>query len=286
MKPRFVVALTALAWPVAAHALLGIGDIVFDPTDTAQTINLLHQAQQEFDRLGSLLGVSTRQFDQLVALTAAMGNAAESAPYAPFPSAPQLQNAVRAVPGLQDANLNALFNTNNLLDAFLGVPLSSWTQAVENPNAYYRAILVEPAIARVGASANLTSPSIAYAQWYAALSPEDQANAGARSAADLSNLLASDWLQNAKQRRVNLEALAAADQSARSQASQAQTLADQQHAQAQLSAGANAILLESAAQNTDAAEAGVRALHAQNQILQHQDDGRRNAEELQLDAAP
>jgi hypothetical protein len=286
MKARFVVVLAALAWPVAARALLGIGDIVFDPTDTAQTINLLHQAQQEFDRLGSLLGVSTRQFDQLVALAAAMGNATESAAYASFPSTSQLQNAVRAVPGLQDANLNALFNTNNLLDAFLGVPLSSWTQAVENPNAYYRAILVDPAIARVGASADLSSASIAYAQWYAALSPEDQANAGARSAADLSNLLAGDWLQNAKQRRVNLDALAAADQTARNQASQAQTLADQQHAQAQLSAGANAILLESAAQNTDAAEAGVRALHTQSLILRDQDEGRRNAEELQLDAAP
>ena len=286
MKPRHAITIALLACPVAAHALLGVGDIVFDPTATAQTINLLRQAQQEFDRLGSLLGVSTRQFYQLVALAAATGNAAESAKYASFPSPQQLQNAVRAVPGLPDANLNALFNTNNLLDAFLGVPLASWTQAVENPNAYYRAILVDPALARVGASANLAAPSAAYAQWYGALAPEDQANAGARAAADLSNLLTGDWLQNAKQRRVNLEALAAADQGARTQASQAQTLADQQHAQAQLSAGANAILLESAVQNTDAAEAGVRAVHAQSQILQEQEEGRRNAEEMQLDASP
>ena len=193
---------------------------------------------------------------------------------------------MQAIPGLQDADLSSLLNRNGLLDAFLGVPLASWVQAVENPNAFYRNILVNPAIARVGASAGANPPAIAYAQWYAALSGEDQRNLGARATTDFSNLLAGDWLQNAKQRRVNLEALAAADQGALNQASQAQTLADQQHAQAQLSAGANAILLESAAQNTGAAEAGVRALHAQSQILQAQDESRRNAEEMQLDAAP
>jgi hypothetical protein len=286
MKPRYALVLACLAWPVAAHALLGVGDIVFDPTNTAQTINLLRQAQQEFDRLGSLLGVSTRQFDQLVALTAALGNGTEAAAYAAFPSPSQLQAAVRAVPGLADADLTALFNSNTLLDAFLGVPLANWVQAVENPNASYRAILVNPALARVGGPTNAAAPTSAYAQWYAALAPEDRANRGTRSAADLSNLLTGDWLQNAKQRRVNLQALAAADQSARGLAARAQTLADQQHAQAQLSAGANAILLESAAQNTDAAEAGVRALHAQNQLLQDQDDGQRNAEEMRLDAPP
>jgi hypothetical protein len=286
MRPRHVVVLACLAWPLAAHALLGVGDIVFDPTATAQTINLLRQAQQEFDRLGSLLGVSTRQFDQLVALTAALGNGTESSAYAAFPSPSQLQTAVRAVPGLADADLTALFSSNNLLDAFLGVPLANWVQAVENPNAYYRAILVNPALARVSGSVNAAAPTSAYAQWYAALPPEDQANRGTRSAADLANLLTGDWLQDARQRRVNLQALAAADQSARGQATRAQTLADQQHAQAQLSAGANAILLESAVQNTDAAEAGVRALHAQNQLLQEEDDGRRDAEEMQLDAPP
>jgi hypothetical protein len=286
MKTRLATAIVLLAWPAAGHALLGIGDIVFDPTATAQTINLLRQAQQEFDRLGSLLGVSTKQYDQLVTLATAIGNTAESAPYAQFPSSQQLQDAVRAVPGLQDADMTALFDTNNLLDAFMGVPLESWAQAVENPNAYYRSILVDPAIARVGGSVNAASPAAAYAQWYGALSAEDRGNMGTRATTDLSNLLAGDWLQRAEQRRVNLEGLAAGDRIARVQASQAATTADQQHAQAQLSAGANAILLETAAQNADAADTTVRALHAQNQILQEQDEGRRDADEMQIDAPP
>ena len=284
---RFLPCLAVLAWltwvrPV--HALLGVGDIVFDPTATAQAINLLHQSQQEFDRLGSLLGVSTRQYDQLLNLATALGNAAESASYATTTSPAQLQAAVRALPGLPDADLGALFNASGVLDAFMGVPPDRWTQAVENPNGYFQSILIDPAIARVGAATGLSQPAIAYAQWYAARSPEDQLNLGSRAAADLSAMLAAGWLGEARSRRVNLQALAAETQGDGARAGRAQTLADQQHAQARLSTGTNAILLESAVQNAEAGETTVRALHTQAQILQEEGDSRRNAEEMRLDA--
>jgi len=281
---RIAAAAAGLAWPAAAHALFGVGDIVYDPTATAQTINLLHQAQQEFDRLGSLLGVSTRQYDQLLNLAAAVGNAAESAAFSSAASPAQIQSAVRALPGLANADLTSLFNASGVLDAFLGLSPEAWGQAVENPNAAYRAILVDPAIARAGAAAGLTSPAIAYAQWYAALSSEDQHNLGARAAADLASVLAGDFLGETGKRRVNLQALAAEGQAATAQASRAQTVADQQHAQARLSTGTNAILLESAVQSAEAGETAVRALQAQNQILREAGESRRNAEEIRLDA--
>jgi hypothetical protein len=280
----FALALAIAGWPATVHALLGVGDIVYDPTATAEAINLLHQAQQQFDRLGSLLGVSTRQYDQLLSVATALGNAAEAAPFSSPASPAQLQTTVRALPGLATADLGALFNSNGILDAFMGVPPDRWTEAVENPNGYYRAILVDPAIARVGAAAGLTSPAVAYAQWYAARSPEDQLNLGARASADLAAMLASDWLGEARSRRTNLQALAAENQGAGTQAGRAQTLADQQQAQTRLSAGTNAILLESAVQNAEAGETTVRALHSQNQILQAEGEARRNAEEMQLDA--
>jgi hypothetical protein len=280
----FALALAWLAGPAAVHAILGVGDIVYDPTATAQAINLLHQSQQEFDRLGSLLGVSTKQYDQLLALAGALGNATESAPFALPASPAQLQSGVQALPGLQGADLGSLFNPNGILDAFLGVPPDSWAQAVENPNAAYRAILVDPAIARVGAAAGLASPAITYAQWYAARSPEDRHNLAARAAVDLAAVLAGDFLNEARKRRVNLQALAVEGQGAGAQAGRAQTVADQQHAQARLASGTNAILLESAVQNAEAGETTVRALHAQNQLLQEQGESRRNAEEMQLDA--
>jgi len=283
---RRLLAFILAAWPFAAHAIFGVGDIVFDPDNTAQTINVLHETQQQFDRLGSILGVSTQQFDQLVSLASAIGNSGEAAPFRQPLSPLQLQNNVNSIPGLEAASLEALFDPNGQLDAFMGVPLDQWTQAVESPNTYYRTILVNPAISRVGLSAGMSQPTIAYAQWYAARTPEDQYNLGSQASVDFSNLMASDWLQNAKQRRTNLQGLAAGGQDAQAKAAQAQTLSDQQHAQAQLSAGANAILLESAVQNADASETTVRAINAQNQILRDQGEARRNADEVRLDAPP
>ena len=286
LKLAAAAAAFALAWPSPARAIFGVGDIVFDPNNTAQTINLLHQAQQEFDRLGSLLGVSTQQFDQLVSLTTAIGNATEAAPFLQPLSPVQLQDIVRTIPGLEEASLAALFNTTGQLDAFMGVPLDQWTQAVENPGSYYRSILVSPAIARVGTSAGLTAAAVAYAQWYAQRSPEDRYNLGGGASVDFSNLMAGDWLQESRQRRVNLQGLAAGSQDAQAKAAKAQTLADQQHAQAQLSGNTNAILLESAAQATNANEAAVRAVAAQSRLLQDENEARRNGEELRLDAPP
>jgi hypothetical protein len=275
-----------LARPSPTRALFGVGDIVFDPTNTAQTINVLHAAQQQLDRLGSLLGVSTGQLDQLVNLATALGNALESGPFRlPLPPS-QLEQLVRGIPGLENADLGALFDANGLLDAFMGVPLDQWVQAVENPDSFYRDMLANPALERLGSSAGLAPPAIAYAQWFAARSPEDQRNLGAGAAADISNLLADDWLGSARQRRVNLDGLAAASGDAGSRAGKAQTLADQGHAQAQLSADTNAILLESAAQNAGATEAAVRAAGVQTMMLRDEGDIRRNAEEMRLDAPP
>ena len=281
---RLLVLGTALAWPLPAFAIFGVGDIVYDPASVEQTINVLHAAQQQIDRLGSILGVSTQQFDQLVSLTTAMGNGSEAAAFVPSLSSTQLQALVQSIPGLANANLQALFDTTGRLDAFLGVPVQQWSLAVENPTAFYSTILMNPAIARTGAAAGLPSPAIAYLQWYTALSAEDQANLGGRAAADLANLLTGDWLQEGKQRRVNLQGLAAASQAAQTKAGQAQTLADQQQAQAQLNASTNQILLESAVQDVNARETAIRAAGAQKRILQEQDEARRDALALRLDA--
>ena len=281
----WLLALLIGAFPVRARALFGVGDIVFDPANVAQTINVLRQAEQQYDRLGSLLGVSTQQFDQLVQLSSAIGNSSESAGFGHVLASAELQALVRATPGLANADLGQLLNPNGQLDAFLGLSLAQWTQAVENPTAYYRNQLIAPALARLGQSAGWSAPTVAYAQWYAAQSPEDQANLGAHAASDLAQLMNQDWLQAAQVRRVNLQALAAGGRAAELQAGQAATLADQQHAQAQMSGRTNQILLEAAAQNGDAQEAAVRTAGAQSRLLEAQADARRDAAEMALDVA-
>src|SRR5580700_3871651 len=119
-------AAAAMAWPAAARALFGVGDVVYDPANTAETINVLRQTEQEFDRLGSLLGVSTGQLDQLLLLAAAIGNSGEASAWASPPSLDLLAAKLRALSGLEDSDLEALFNSAGMLDAFLGLSPSEW----------------------------------------------------------------------------------------------------------------------------------------------------------------
>jgi hypothetical protein len=290
MKPnhtaRLAAAALALAWPLKSRALFGAGDIVFDPASVAQTINVLHTAQQEFDRLGSILGISTRQLDQLVGLAAAMGNPAESGSFGRVLSPDELRVLVQANPGLQNAQIGSLFDTTGQLDAFLGVPLDQWALAIESPTAFYRQILTDPAIARVGGSAGMTPASVAYAQWYSSRAPEDQANLGGRAAVDVAHLLEADWLNDSKQRRISLQALSAKAQAAESSSGSAQTLADVAHTQAQIAATTNHVLLESAAQAAGAQETALRAAGAQSELMLEQNDARRDAAQMQLNMPP
>ena len=283
---RAALAAAALFFPAQSRAIFGAGDVVFDPANVTQTINVLHAAQQQFDRLGSLLGVSTGQFDQLVNLAAAIGSSAESNGFGRAPSADQLRALVQANPGLANASTSSLFTTTGQLDAFLGVPLEAWTLAVENPTSFYRTVLTAPAIERVGDSYGLTPGAVAYAQWYSSRSPEDQANIGSRAAADVASLLESDWLMGSKQRRVNLQGLSAMAQAAENNAGQGQTLADQARSQSQIAATTNRVLLESASQAAAAQETALRAAGAQRALIQEQSDARRDAAQLQLNMEP
>lgn len=279
-------AAAALAWPMAARAILGVGDVVYDPSNTAETINLLRQAQQEFDRLGSLLGVSTREFDQLVSLAAALGDPTEAAAFSQPLTPAALQDLVRGLPGLGQADLGSLLNQEGWIDAFFGQAPSAWEQAVGQPDASYRAILVAPAAERAGGTGAPAGAAADYSRWYSSLSPEDQYTLAGRAAVDFSDLLAGDWLGRDLQRRTNLEGLAAAAQAARDLAARARTSADQQRAQAQIAAGTNGILLQSAAQGAEAAEAEVRAVQAEVRMLQEEADGRRAEAIVRLDTAP
>lgn len=290
MKPirllRLAAALALLAQPLVTRAIFGVGDIVFDPTNTAETIKVLAQTQQQVQRLGALLGVSTQQLDQLVQVTNALGNASDAATFARPQSLGQIQSLLHGIPGFEHIDVSKLFNSAGQLDIFMGITFDQWVQAVQRPTDFFRNALVTPAIDRIGHAAGLTQPEIAYAQWYAARAPTDHYNLGGRAAVDFSNLLASRWLEAASERRVNLQALSAATKSAETKASSARTLVEQEHAQVQITAQTNAIALETAAQNADANETTIRAMHAQNRLLEAQSEAQRNADALRLNTGP
>lgn len=278
-------ALVLLGLPLRSLAIFGVGDVVYDPANVAQTINVLHGVQQQLDFLGRMLGVSTQQFDQLVALAAIAGNPAGSAASATPASPARMQSLVNAIPGLQTADAGGLINAAGQLDAFLGVPLASWATAIQHPIDFYRNALVAPAVERAGLAAGLDSTTVAYAQWYDQESGEDRYNGASRTASDFAQLMSSDWLETARQRRVNLQLLAASGQTAEAAAGSARTQSDQQAAQTQLAANANRILLEAATQSAGAAEAQLRTAGAQQALAEEQRDDRRNAAEMALDGS-
>jgi len=276
--------LCLLLWPSRARALFGVGDIVYDPTAVAQMVNLVKQAEQQYDRLGSMLGVSTRQLDQLVQLAVALGNPTEAAAFSRAATPGELQALVQAIPGLEAAQINQLLRPDGTLDAFLGLSVADWVAAVENPETYYRQALLQPTSARIGGSSTNTNLSSAnYTQWLSGLSAEDQLNLAPRAASDLAGVMSAEWLQNARTRKTNLQTLAAGNQADAQTAAQAQTLADQTNAHAKLSVRTNQILLEAATQTAAAQEATLRAVGAQHTLLGADHDERRDAAEMLLD---
>jgi hypothetical protein len=270
-------------WPLRSRAIFGVGDIVYDPASVAQTINLVQQAQQAYDRLGSLLGVSTRQFDQLVQLNLALGNPAEAAAFAQAATPAELEAMIQSIPGLEQAQLSTLFRPDGQLDVFLGLSVANWAAAVENPEQFYQQAATASAATRSGASLAAPLSAATYAQWWAGQSAEDQRNLAPHAAADLAAVMGAEWLQSSRTRKTNLQTLAAGNQTDAQSAGQAQTQADQGKAQAKLSVRTNQILLEQAAQSTAAQEATLRSVSAQQTVAESEQEERRNAAALLLD---
>jgi hypothetical protein len=271
-----------LLLPLRSHALFGVGDIVYDPANVAQTVSLVQETGQQLSRLGSLLGVSTQQLTQLLQLAQSLGNGSEAAGFGQAPTAAQLQASLQSIPGLEQATLGSLLRSDGQLDAFLGLPVSAWVGAVQHPDQLFRAALLLGAAERTGLNETALD-STAYAQWLAQQTPEDQANRGARSVADVSSLLSTGWLDQAQTRRTNLQALAGGTQAAETASGAARTVADQENAHAQLTVQTNRILLEAAVQAGGAQEAFVRSAAAQTQLLESAAEERRDAAELRLD---
>jgi hypothetical protein len=272
-----------LLLPAKTYALFGVGDIVYDPSSVTQMIDLVKQAQQQYNRLGSLLGVSTQQLNQLVALATALGNPAEAAAFSRAATPDELALVVHGIPGLETAQISQLFRSDGTLDVFLGVSVPGWIAAVENPAAYYRQALLQPAAARWGSGNSTPLSAAGYTQWLAGRSAEDQLNLAPRAAADLAGLMSSEWLQSARMRRTNLQTLATGNQADAQAATQARTLADQTNVQAKLGVRTNQILLEAATQTAAVQDETLRTVGAQQALLRSERDERRDAAAMLLD---
>jgi len=262
--------------------IFGAGDIVYDPANVTQTINVLKATESQLDKLGSLLGISTSQLDMLTNLAISIGQSSNTRNINPILSQEQLSNTLSSNNGYSNSNLNALMNSNGVLDAFLGMSLDQWTQIFENPLNYYRNVMINPAINRIGYDSNLSQPTVAYAQWYANQSPEDRANLSIKFENDINELLNSDWLEETKTRKINLQELAIQSKSAQDNSTNATNLSDQQRSQNQLNSINNEILIESATQASAAQDAILRTASLENENLQNIINTKRDSTEVFL----
>ena len=265
-----------------SYAIFGAGDIVFDPANVAQTINVLKAAQGQLDMLGTILGISTKQLDQLTNLAFALGNITDSKSISPALTDLQINDILKFTPGYDTLNLNKLFDKNGILDAFMGVSLKQWIQAVENPTNFYRQNMINSALARIGSNADLTSPTIAYTEWYSTLSLDERHILNDKANADLSDLLNSYWLGESKTRLVNLQELSVQSRAASDESIKAASLSDQQRTQTQLEGITNNILLEAASQTESGQETVIRTNIAENVSMQNLLGANRDSSEIVL----
>jgi hypothetical protein len=264
------------------YAIFGAGDIVFDPANVAQTINVLKAAQGQLDMLGTILGISTKQLDQLTNLAFALGNSTDSKSISPALTDLQINDILKFTPGYDTLNLNKLFDKNGILDAFMGVSLKQWIQAVENPTNFYRQNMINSALARIGSNADLTSPTIAYTEWYSSLSLDERHILNDKANADLSDLLNSYWLGESKTRLVNLQELSVQSKAAYDESIKAASLSDQHRTQTQLEGITNNILLEAASQTESGQETVIRTNIAENVSMQNLLGANRDSSEIVL----
>jgi len=271
-----------LTYESNTYAIFGAGDLVYDPANVAQTINVVKAAQSQLDKLGSLLGISTSQLDMLTNLTKFVGNSSNLQSTNHILTQNELYDIFKSDPAFQNGNLTALVNTYGILDAFLGISMDQWTLAIESPMNYYRKALINPAINRLGSSSGLTQPTIDYTKWYADQTSEDKVNLNIKVQNDITDLMNSDWLAESKTRIINLQELAARSKSALNSATNATNLADQQRSQGQLQSINNDIMIESAAQSASSQQALLRTSSQQNKNLQQMINDKRDADLLIL----
>ncbi len=265
-----------------SYAIFGAGDVVYDPANVAQTINVVKAAQSQLDRLGSLLGISTNQLDTLTNLTKSFGDSSNLNRINHILTPKDLSDILNTNPAYHNYNLNTLVDINGILDAFLGISFDGWIEAIENPLNFYSASLINPAISRIGASTGIPNPTIAYTQWYATQTINDKANLNLKMQNDITDLMNTDWFSESKTRKINLQELATRSKYAENNSANATTLTDQQRSQGQLGSINNEILIETAAQTVAAQEAVLRTTALENKNLQQIINSERNIAEIEL----
>jgi hypothetical protein len=268
-----VLTLSGLLLVPRAHALFGVGDIVFDPTAALDLYNMYQQAQQEYQTLGNILNVNTSQLKTLGDLSVSLGTTANLAAFPRGITPAQLSVMVQAQPGNAGISLgtvNSFLNPSGVFDAFLGQTTADWTKMVASPLSYFGGTLQVRAGVQIGGNLGMTGDQAAYSQWVAAMTPAQQQTNSASIALAGSNIMLNAYFQQAAQQRAvtaSFNAKIGADQQ---NAASATTVNQSMASQNAQTTTTNELLLNMANQQQAHHDTQVSTAAAQNEILNDQ----------------
>jgi hypothetical protein len=192
-----------------AFALFGVGDIVFDPSNYAEIIQLYNEGRQQVDSLSGILGINTQQLTTMNGVLSSMGTAGNLTNFPTGISQNQLLSLVQGQLGVQGMDLSSIgkfLNPTGVFDVFLGQPTSQWQQMVSSPLGYFGSTLRSDATTRIGGNIGQTPPEIAYTQWVGAMTPSEVSANSTGITLTASQLLLNDYYQDAQTRHNTLSA--------------------------------------------------------------------------------
>jgi hypothetical protein len=265
-KIRYIIAATALV--ISAQGLHAQGVLTFDIQSFLQQIALKTIGQSQISSLGQLLGVNNQQLSAAKEIYSVLGDNSASA-LANF-NLNDLQTVLKGVPGLENANLAALFPAG-VGGAFLGLSLDDWKNTIGNPSSLFATQMAHMAVGDITQQAGMPPDEGAFLGYLATpgnLLAKNQANL----ALSVSRLLTSHLLGSIQTQANQAAVYATQKQQFDDQARQNLTLVDR----AKLNNNQNTLSLDMQLQQMQAQSlsnsAQAAQLDAQNQLLQQQMD--------------
>ncbi len=247
---------------------------VVDAPGLLQAVENYRAMEKQIKALGSIAGVNDEQLASLNKLVSFVGRSANASQNSQYMTPAQLGDFIRHVPGLENVDVGSMFNTNGALNMFSDIPVGAWNDILSNPNTYYRGMLRNRAISKVGADIGLTGNETQFLEWVNQQDP--QYINKARAAQSLGDLMVDRYLDETKKRRERLQALSEQSNKVTEDASKpTNTLTETSAGQTKVIGVQTNVQIETGKQITDGNNAVVLSLNNNTATIE---EGNRQAE--------
>ncbi len=279
----FVVAFAAVLFPARVLAVLGVGDIVFDPTSYSQLLQSYAQGQSQLDALGNIVGLNSQQADSLKSINMSIGVSRVSA-------SPRDLTSGQVAALSQGLGVEAGGSVSNLyqrsgpfagaLDVFMGTSLDSFRSQNAAPWTAFSSWASRTAIGSLGTAVGLDTPEIEFTQAVARLAPAERQANQTQISRGLAALSADRFAKAGESRRLSIQAEANLSEQASERAAAAKNVNENGAAANELAASRARLQAIAAQHQNEANETLVIQGDSTNATLKELND-RRAREELE-----